>query len=133
MTVPQPVAVRVLKVDKNGTARWMPHLVLPPTGLVQNIWTHYPTLFPQIFGADPRAFWAKVDPQDPKLKRLGTMTQEPNWMDVYLPYVVHGDGARFTTKGSQSLLTVQWKPLLGLSYDCSISPASQYPSPSALQ
>eukprot|EP00974_Lingulodinium_polyedra_P048351 4643826-Lingulodinium_polyedra.AAC.1 len=55
------------------------------------------------------------------------MTEEPNWMDIYLPYFLHGDGARFTQKNSQSLLTVQWKPVLAKSHDCAIFPCFAIP------
>ena len=71
-------------------------------------------MFHRMFGSSsPRSFWEQVDKQDPKLIALRQEMGDSNeWMDWTIPYILWGDGGRFTTKNENSMICICIKSLL---------------------
>ena len=107
----------------NGAVTSVRTLLIPPSELIGAVWANFKGAFKDMFGHNVREFWRQVPADDPKrvhLERL--LAGEGDWECKTDPYVLHGDAARFTTKGSESILTVQIKGLLAQSFGVSILP-----------
>eukprot|EP00959_Pyramimonas_sp_CCMP1952_P011790 248385-Pyramimonas_sp.AAC.1 len=72
----------------------------------------------------PRTFWEQIDPRDPKFINLDQvgMRDDPTWVDIYIPIILHGDGA-LITRTDGKLLRAQWRSLLSRSFHGNIIPA----------
>ena len=71
-----------------------------------------PDVFGQYVGKDLESFWNRVKDDDPRLLPLGDLMEQADWKSKAIPYMLHGDGARYTNKNSDSLLSIQWQPYL---------------------
>lgn len=90
---------------------------MPPNRLISFFWHKAKHMWNQVFGTRPRDFWARVPRDDPKFIALTElMSGSEGWEDYTYPLVLHGDGARFTNKNSDSLISLQWKSLLSSSF-----------------
>ena len=127
MDVPKPYELSVPIMTRRKEILWSHTSILAPTALVDMIWSKHNDVFKRMFGNSPREFWASVSPDDPKLKLLSCMTEEHGWQDIYYPYVIHGDGGRFTNKNNNSLMCVQIKGLLGTKFDLGVIPIFALP------
>ena len=88
---------------------------------------HLPNLSQHVqtymLGNGPRDFWDRVDPADPKLVCLeDRLRAKGDWRSKAIPYAIHGDGAVFTQKDSNSMLTVSIKSLLSQRFKLCILP-----------
>ena len=127
MEMPKPYDLAIPTLDKRKRVEWRTSSILPVTALIDMIWSSHNSFFVDIFGASPRDFWSQVSPSDPKLRNLGEVTSQSGWQDVYYPYIIHGDGGRFTNKNSNRLMCVQIKGLLGVKFDFNILPLFALP------
>ena len=59
---------------------------------------------------------------DPKLKALAGLEEDPQWMDKTWPFVLHGDGGTYARKTQSSVLVVSAKSRLAPAVDCNILP-----------
>ena len=62
-----------------------------------------------------RLFWDNMRPDDPKFKGMCEIMALPNWQSFTIPLIVHGDGAVFTVKHEQKLLTFSVRSLISSS------------------
>ena len=115
-SIPKPIKTRVQIENVRKQLEVVSHSILSPCDVFECLFTHSPRLFERYIACNPRAFWDKVDPQDPKLAFLEDMIEVPNWKDKAIPYVIHGDKASFTTKNGQSLLVISWQSLLAIDF-----------------
>ena len=133
--VGMPTSLWVPMKDKLDRVEEAIQLVISPTVLVNSIWTHFRSLFPRMFGANPRAFWEKVDPQDPKLIALKReMGECVGWEDRTIPYIIWGDGGRFTHKNENSMNVITMKSLLAdANFESAIVPLWGLPKSAAVK
>eukprot|EP00974_Lingulodinium_polyedra_P068369 6620266-Lingulodinium_polyedra.AAC.2 len=123
VSIPRPLMVEISVLNRLKVAHSHMQSMLNLPCLFNSLWAHHNAKFHQIFGANElQSFWSRVSPGDPKLAKLGQMTKRPAWQKCFIPYLLHGDGARFTNKNSESLYSVQVKPLLGHGFDFNIFP-----------
>ena len=98
---------------------------MSPLEVIEHMWGNHREVLHDMIGSNPREFWSKVRADDPKLLALGTLCDIVGWEDITYPMIVHGDGARFTTKNSNSLVSVQVKSVLSKSnFDIDMLPFS---------
>eukprot|EP00974_Lingulodinium_polyedra_P038396 3679008-Lingulodinium_polyedra.AAC.1 len=106
MLLPKPLEVDCHIYTKGQEIEDSKLSLVVPSEFVDCMYNMFPDRFGSLFGTNPREFWDQVNPADPKLvlleQSLGALE---NWKDVAIPYILHGDGARFTDKNSNSLLT----------------------------
>ena len=112
MRFPSPLVIEIPMLQKSKIVQWQPQLVVNPLEIFEHMWRSHRRTLQQILGSNPREFWTKVRHDDPKLLALGDIRDVAGWEEVTYPIVLHGDGARFTTKNGNSLLSVQMKSLL---------------------
>ena len=88
------------------------HPVLAPAQIANSLYTKNRPAFDYLIGSDPKAFWDRVPDNDPKWSSLQDLRRIPNWKSRAIPYLLHGDTARFTHKNTCSIWSVQWKSML---------------------
>ena len=90
--------------------------MIPPNRLIDSIWRTSQQLVRQVFGIvrdSLREFWSSVDAEDPMMMNMvEILGPVEGWRDTMVPYVLHGDGAKFAEKNQQHIMSVQWKPAL---------------------
>eukprot|EP00974_Lingulodinium_polyedra_P055889 5374491-Lingulodinium_polyedra.AAC.1 len=123
MQLPKPFVARVPMVNRSGKKTMVDHFMIAPNELIHSLYSKFMHQFRNLFGTRPQDFWAKVPRDDPKYTHLQRQMQdEPGWEERTFPYVLHGDGARFTNKGGESMLSVQFKSLLAGPFEHAILP-----------
>ena len=129
MAVAKPIEITVPMKSKLNVVRPHPTSMISPTLFIESIYTKYPLVFEHMFtGMPPRTFWEKVDPSDPKFLSLGDeLKGKQNWQDRAIPYIIHGDGAIFTAKDGNTLLTVSMRSLLAKRFKSTILPFFSIP------
>ena len=129
MRVAKPIEVEVPMNSKLLVVTPRQTSMISHTLMVDIIYRHYRNAFSHMFvGMPPRAFWDKVDPSDPKLLALGEdLAGRPGWQDKAIPYIIHGDGAVFTIKDSNTLMTVSMRSLLAKRFKHTILPCFSIP------
>ena len=94
--------------------------IMPPGRILNSMYLHYRSAFDFFIGVDPMRFWSAVNPNDPKFlnfqRLLGPVAE---WGPRTIPLLIHADGAVFTKKSQRSILSFQWKSLLGNSFGLS--------------
>ena len=100
MLLGKPSVIWVPMLNKVSDICLGKQLFLNPIVIISSIWKHFEPMFHRMFGSSsPRSFWEQVDKQDPKLIALRQEMGDSNeWMDWTIPYILWGDGGRFTTK-----------------------------------
>ena len=110
--VPRPISMDV-SVWKRYRVDVVAQSILSPLDVMESIWKSHPAQFERFFvPTSPRSFWDQVHPDDPRLVLLDDLRRRPNWKDKAIPFALHGDGAQFTKKNSNSLQCAQWKSML---------------------
>ena len=128
MLLPKPLEVDCHTYSKGLEIEQSKLNLIVPSELVDCLYNNYPAAFGSLFGTAPRGFWDQINPADPKLVLLEqSLGMLENWKDVAIPYILHGDGARFTDKNSNSLLTVSFRSLLVDSFENAILPVFSLP------
>ena len=123
---PCPIPVRIKLKDEQVVDRALD--ILPPTTFVESVYREFPSVFKRMYGESPREFWDAISPRDPKLLAVEQhLVGIPDWRSRAIPYMLHGDGARFTERGSNSLLTISMKSLLAKGFDGAIVPLFTLP------
>ena len=102
--------------DKRGDVRWTKTLVINPLAHLETLYTYSRTALASFIGANLEQFWDKVQLDDPRFVAVeGWLTSRSNWKQRAVPYLIHGDGASFTTS-RESLVAVNLKCLLSLPF-----------------
>ena len=101
---------------------WLSTPVINPMAVLETVFQNYPTAFDDYVGTGFEEFWNQVRPDDPKLINIqADMARIPDWKKKAMPYLIHGDGAVFTTT-KESLVCVSMKCLLAQSFAGSMLP-----------
>ena len=129
MSVAKPISVEVPLLSKLKTVFDYKVDFIAPTLLMESIWSAYPDMFLEMFGTNPKNFWQQVSPEDPKLKALQMegLMDSSDWAETTYPYILHGDGAVFTKKNGNTLLTISMKSLITNKFGMSIVPLFTIP------
>ena len=86
-------------------------LFLNPLSVMQRIHEFNPMVFKNMFAYDLPGFWSGVSENDPRWAAVSWIQDVPLWQEKAIPIMIHGDGARFTEKNSNTLLCVQMKSM----------------------
>ena len=121
--VPRPMAIDCPTIGKFGEVEITQQSVLSLPEVVQSLWeNHRAFLMDERLGANPRAFWESISPDDPKLGALDPGSWGEGWEDRTWPCILHGDGGVYAKKNESSILIVSCKSLLAPTFDCNIIP-----------
>ena len=113
MSLPKPIRRNTFVCDKGNRPLEHEHFVINPLAMIETYYQKYQSVFKQhVLGDGPRKFWDSVDPEDPKLSLLAEMVASPDWKDRLIPFIIHGDGGKFTNKNQNSLMTVSMRSAL---------------------
>ena len=129
MKVAKPMQIEMPVLTKLKALQTKEISLICPTLMVDGICQSYPLLFEHMFtGMTPLSFWEQVSPNDPKLlSLLPNLEQIDRWQDKAIPVAIHGDGAVFTNRDSNTLLTVSVRSLLNEGFADSIIPLFSIP------
>ena len=112
MVVPKPLKVQITMQDKLDRIKDdTPTLFLNPLAIMQSIYDFHIDKFRSMFATNLPGFWNSVSDTDPRWTAMGWIKDMSLWQQRAIPIVIHGDGATFTEKNSNSLLAVQIKSL----------------------
>ena len=88
----------------------------------KNLWQKTPGHFVELSGSNPRSFWDKVSPDDPRLTYMQDITCLEGWKEVCWPIIIHGDGGVYTKNNASSILTVSIKSMLSKGFSGNVIP-----------
>ena len=115
--MPQAITVKAIMKDKEENLLEGDMKIISPIHVADYTFRTNKKAFGAMWGTSTACsrWWAKMRTDDPKFAAMGDIMALPNWQRFTVPLIVHGDGAVFTTKHEQKLLTFSTKSLIATS------------------